>query len=354
MIRYLRGLQRAEITDRNHGRNHGTNLDFDFYAAGSKISRIFATFAGCMRSRLIKRICGVAVALCLGACVARQEPVEVDVSAPALPNLDVAAAADSMARLELYGRPVDGRLFHSLDSASEAVGFMKTSGHWDKYRDGIIPIIARQNVDYAERLLKSRFPYFIIVDKQSMTLRLYDRFGREKRTVKMACSRKFGTKHKFRDNRTPEGFFTAYGIYDSSDWKYTDDDGVTSDAEGVYGPRFIRLSTRVSSSIGIHGTNSPWSPGHRVSHGCIRLHNTNVAWLVKYVQKGTPIIVNPSLRDDQINQEEECDIPILSLDGSELHRLKPRENPEEESEKTPKGNDKEKSKNHEKPEKSGD
>lgn len=273
-----------------------------------------------------------AAALLTQACTLgykSQEEIE-ELTEPEGPKLDVAAAADSMAELELYGTAVTDVLHHKLDTVSDALDFMESSPHREEYASGIIPIIARQHLPYAEKLLQSTFPYFIIVDKQTMTLNLYDRFGQTIRSVKMACSRRYGTKHKYRDNRTPEGFFSAYGIYDSTDWKYTDDDGYTSDAEGVYGPRFIRLSTRVSSSIGIHGTNSPWSPGHRVSHGCIRLHNTNIAWLVKYVQKGTPIIVNPSLEDDRINQEEDCDIPMFSLDGRKLRRLEPREKSDEE------------------------
>ena len=38
----------------------------------------------------------------------------------------------------------------------------------------------------------------------------------------------FGTKHEKGDSRTPEGLFSVEGIYDSTDWLFTDDDGVTS------------------------------------------------------------------------------------------------------------------------------
>lgn len=202
---------------------------------------------------------------------------------------------------------------HKFSSAQEAVEWMKASGDWDKYSQGIMPGIAGQHLEYANKLLSSTFPYFIIADKGQMDVMLFDRYGRHKMSFKMACSRYYGTKHKFRDNRTPEGYFTAEGAYDAREWLYTDDDGVTSQAKGVYGPRFIRLLTPITHSVGIHGTNSPYSPGLRCSHGCMRLHNSNIVKLTPYVQRGTPIIVNPSRRDDEVNRKEGYRIPMLNI-----------------------------------------
>lgn len=43
--------------------------------------------------------------------------------------------------------------------------------------------------------------------------------------------------------------------------------------------------------IGIHGTDQPYLiPGHP-SHGCMRLHNADVAWLSRHMPIGTPIHV---------------------------------------------------------------
>ena len=41
----------------------------------------------------------------------------------------------------------------------------------------------------------------------------------------------------------------------------------------------------------IHGTNSPWGIGRRVSRGCIRMHNEDVAELFNLVGIGTPVTV---------------------------------------------------------------
>jgi len=44
-----------------------------------------------------------------------------------------------------------------------------------------------------------------------------------------------------------------------------------------------------SSSIGIHGNNSPFSIGTNVSHGCIRMINSDVEELFKIVNISTPV-----------------------------------------------------------------
>ena len=41
----------------------------------------------------------------------------------------------------------------------------------------------------------------------------------------------------------------------------------------------------------IHGTNNPGSVGRFVSHGCIRMHNSDVMDLYRRVSVGTPVIV---------------------------------------------------------------
>lgn len=227
----------------------------------------------------------------------------------------------------------DTILTHRLRSEQDAIEFMEQSGRWDQYSQGILPCMAKDNLDYTERLLKNPFDYFIVVDKPSMHVILFDRYGVEKRAYKMACSRKYGTKHKKRDNRTPEGFFTAEGIYDSTEWLYTDDDGNTSKKKGQFGPRFIRLKTNVTSQIGIHGTCAPWALGARVSHGCIRIHNDNILELVKFVEVGMPIIVNPSARDQAVNIKEECEVPKINLGRVKERPVDPASIPDEDDEK---------------------
>ena len=136
----------------------------------------------------------------------------------------------------------------------------------------------------------------------------------------MACAKNYGSKHQKADSRTPEGFFSAQGVYDSTDWLFTDDNGVTSKKRGQFGPRFIRLRTPVTSQIGIHGTCAPWSIGARCSHGCIRITNEQIMELVEYVEVGMPIIVSPGLKDTKVNMAEGYDIPWISTNGKPIYK----------------------------------
>jgi lipoprotein-anchoring transpeptidase ErfK/SrfK len=44
---------------------------------------------------------------------------------------------------------------------------------------------------------------------------------------------------------------------------------------------------------GIHGTPKPEEVGRTESHGCFRLANWNVEYLLKLVGLGTPVFVEP-------------------------------------------------------------
>jgi lipoprotein-anchoring transpeptidase ErfK/SrfK len=41
--------------------------------------------------------------------------------------------------------------------------------------------------------------------------------------------------------------------------------------------------------VGVHGTNTPWLIGQAVSHGCVRLRNSDILALRRYVRLGTPV-----------------------------------------------------------------
>jgi lipoprotein-anchoring transpeptidase ErfK/SrfK len=43
----------------------------------------------------------------------------------------------------------------------------------------------------------------------------------------------------------------------------------------------------------IHGTSEPWTIGHAVSSGCIRMINDDVIDLYNRVAVGTPVVVTP-------------------------------------------------------------
>lgn len=56
----------------------------------------------------------------------------------------------------------------------------------------------------------------------------------------------------------------------------------------IFGTRFLGLDVPWGG-YGIHGTNRPWSIGHFISHGCIRLRNKDIEELFEWVPVGTPV-----------------------------------------------------------------
>lgn len=192
-------------------------------------------------------------------------------------------------------KPVEKVL--SFTTSEEAIEYMRNSTHWDSFDSGLLPQMAKDHLPYATKLLNNKFDYFIVVDKGTMKLYLCNKYGVIVKKYGIACGRKYGTKIEKGDCRTAEGYFEAMGIYDSTDWLYTDDNGHTSPIKGQFGPRYIRFRP----GLGIHGTCAPGSIGGRRSHGCVRLKNENILDLVKYAKKGMPIIVNPSRRDMEAN-----------------------------------------------------
>lgn len=188
-----------------------------------------------------------------------------------------------------------------LNTTASQLNYMKNSTSWNKYESGILPDMASDAPSYCQKILESDGKRFIIVDKGKMKVFLYDPYGNIEKSYGIACAKNYGTKHKFGDSRTTEGIFEVEGVYDSTNWLYTNDAGYTSPTKGVYGPRFIRLTTPY---IGIHGTGSPGSIGKRCSHGCIRVVNDNILELVKYVEPGMPVIISPGPVDMAVNEKE--------------------------------------------------
>ena len=246
------------------------------------------------------------------------EDVAIDEVANAVEsiNSDTASTEDMEAVIPDTAKTIDEKKKakeydkNSFASAEDAIAFMENSGHWDKYSQGILPQMTGESLKYAQKLINSPYERFIVVDKERMLVILYDKYGRVEKEYKMACAKNYGTKQGEWDSRTPEGFFSAQGVYDSTDWLFKDKNGKVSQKRGQYGPRFIRLKN--GKGVGIHGTCSPGALGRRVSHGCIRIHNDNILELVEYVEKGMPIIVSPSKRDARVNKNAGIEVDKIS------------------------------------------
>ena len=76
---------------------------------------------------------------------------------------------------------------------------------------------------------------------------------------------------------------------------------IPSNPNGAYGPGAIGISAfsnvltgwAQGGPVAIHGTDAPWSIGHAVSNGCIRLPNPVLRRLFRAAPTGTPVIVHP-------------------------------------------------------------
>jgi lipoprotein-anchoring transpeptidase ErfK/SrfK len=76
---------------------------------------------------------------------------------------------------------------------------------------------------------------------------------------------------------------------------------VPDDPRGPYGPGAIGISAfspvltgwAQGGPVAIHGTNEPWSIGHAVSNGCIRLPNATLTRLFRVAVAGTPVVIHP-------------------------------------------------------------
>jgi lipoprotein-anchoring transpeptidase ErfK/SrfK len=74
---------------------------------------------------------------------------------------------------------------------------------------------------------------------------------------------------------------------------------IPSDASGPFGPGAIGISAfsnvltgwTQGGPIAIHGTNEPWSIGHAVSNGCIRVRNAVLRRIFAVTPAGTPVVI---------------------------------------------------------------
>ena len=139
-------------------------------------------------------------------------------------------------------------------------------------------------------------PSHIVISKQTMTLRLYDKSGKVIYNFPVAVGKNYGNKQKSGDKKTPEGEFEIESIQPASHWTHDFGDG-KGIIEHAYGDWFIRLKTPPHKGIGIHGTHAPESIGTRATEGCIRLNNENLNILKELVKVGMKVTITSSRKD---------------------------------------------------------
>jgi lipoprotein-anchoring transpeptidase ErfK/SrfK len=122
----------------------------------------------------------------------------------------------------------------------------------------------------------------IVVDKSSHTLTYYT-FHIPVRTFSVAVGRS--------DAETPVGTFPIVMLAKNPWYLKLNIPG--GDPKNPLGTRWIGLEVPGTdgSKYGIHGTNRPESIGESLSDGCIRMRNTDVNWLYRYVGVGTWVTI---------------------------------------------------------------
>jgi lipoprotein-anchoring transpeptidase ErfK/SrfK len=134
--------------------------------------------------------------------------------------------------------------------------------------------------------LPRRYPAFILVDRETFTLRLYRRL-RLAKTYPIAVGQ--------------AGLETPAGLYHINDkevnpsWHVPLSSWAGSLAGHVIPPgpsdpikaRWLGFW----NGAGIHGTDETWSIGHAASHGCVRMLISDVIQLYDLVPLGTPVYV---------------------------------------------------------------
>ena len=93
---------------------------------------------------------------------------------------------------------------------------------------------------------------------------------------------------------TPSGTFSVINMRKDPVWQNPiTREVVTDPAKNPLGSRWIGFWTDGTHQIGFHGTNQTELIGQAVSHGCVRLRDSDVQALFEQVAVGTPVIVQP-------------------------------------------------------------
>jgi lipoprotein-anchoring transpeptidase ErfK/SrfK len=136
--------------------------------------------------------------------------------------------------------------------------------------------------------LRKRYPAYVSVDRSTHTLRIF-RALRLVRTYPVAVGAAgfetpAGLRHVLYKDKNPS--WTA----PNRPWAYPYQ-GQTfppGDSRNPLRAWFIALG----DGIGIHGTSEEWTVGTSASHGCIRMHASDVEQVAKLTPVGTPVLIH--------------------------------------------------------------
>ena len=168
----------------------------------------------------------------------------------------------------------------------ESICNMPITGKWnDKCQSALIKIYNDKQISYLD-IVKNppSEDRWLALNKTSRILTYYQ---------KDIVIAKYPVAVGKSSTQTPSGKFTIVNKIVNPAWG---GGGYANPVKGgspdnPLGYRWMGLSLKNGGSIGIHGNNSPLSIGQYVSHGCIRMINSDVAELFENTKKDTIVWV---------------------------------------------------------------
>jgi hypothetical protein len=150
------------------------------------------------------------------------------------------------------------------------------------------PKLIRVKPAVGYRALKRRYASIVTVEQSTFTLRLFKHLHYD-RSYSVAVGQPAYP--------TPDGLFAIQSKQVNPTWTAPDspwageEAGQSFDGSDPNNPLKARWMG-VDGSVGIHGTGQDYSIGTRASHGCIRMHVSDVIDLFDRVSIGTPVLIS--------------------------------------------------------------
>ena len=147
---------------------------------------------------------------------------------------------------------------------------------------GRLPVVLRT---IRPTVTRTGFGPVIVINRGSNQLTLYD---------STTVVRTFGVATGTAEYPTPSGTFSIADMQRNPWWRPPDSDwakGKKPIPPGPGNPLGTRWMGLTAPLVGIHGTPDAASIGYSASHGCIRMHISEAAWLFDRVHIGTPVVI---------------------------------------------------------------
>ena len=211
-------------------------------------------------------------------------PVFATVTTTSLLSTKIATIAPVYHRLSVYYTP-NGKFMRYLSNRTP-LGSLRTvlvtASRSDGWYQVLLPVRPNGTRGWIRKsaVITTTNPMRIVISRKYKTLKLYRRG---------VFVMKFPVAVGKPTTPSPAGLF------------YVTDKIATGQPGGAYGPYALGLSgfsnvlfsfSGGDGEVGIHGTNTPSSIGHAVTHGCIRLYNAGITKLYSRIWIGTPVVVH--------------------------------------------------------------